>query len=135
MEKAKEFHGHLGPFLVLGLRLGEEALKRLGAQKYFNLKAIVFAPITPPERCMADGIQLSTGCTFGKDNIELIPSRYLGLALQGKEGTVRLQVRDSLLHRIKEWLRTEGEEKAVSKLLTLPIEEILLPPNEQENRK
>lgn len=124
LERAKEFHGHLGPFLVLGLRLGEEALRRLGGEKYFGLTATVFSPIQPPERCMVDGIQLSTGCTFGKGNIELIPSRRLVLFLQRENRGVRLEVKEEVLEKIKRWLKEEGEEKAVENLLSLPVEEL-----------
>jgi formylmethanofuran dehydrogenase subunit E len=123
LERAKEFHGHLGPFLVLGLRMGERAIALLGANKYFGLKATVFCPIEPPERCMADGIQLSTGCTFGKGNIELVPSRRLALFLHSGDKGVRVEVREEAIERIKEWLK-EGEELAVSNLLQIPDEEL-----------
>lgn len=124
LEKAKEFHGHLGPFLVLGLRLGERALAKLGGGKYFGLKATVFSPAEPPERCMIDGIQLSTGCTFGKGNIELVPSRRLVLFLYREDEGVRVEVKGSALQKIREWLKEEGEHIAVENLLNLPEEEL-----------
>ena len=37
LNEAIKFHGHLGPYLVLGLKAGELALKKLGCKKYFNL--------------------------------------------------------------------------------------------------
>jgi len=124
LEKAKEFHGHLGPFLVLGLRLGEKALAKLGGEKYFGLKATVFSPTEPPERCLVDGVQLSTGCTFGKGNIELIPSRRLALFLhRGDKGT-RIEVKEAASQMIRQWLREEGEHAAVEKLLNLPEEDL-----------
>ncbi len=120
LERAKEFHGHLGPFLVLGIRLGEEALAKLGGTKYFGLKATVFSPIEPPERCMVDGIQLSTGCTFGKGNIEIVPSRRLALFLRRGDKGVRVEVKEKALQEIRQWLEEEGEHSAVQKLLNLP---------------
>jgi hypothetical protein len=33
LKKAEEFHGHLGPYLALGLLMGELALKKLKSQK------------------------------------------------------------------------------------------------------
>jgi formylmethanofuran dehydrogenase subunit E len=125
LERAKEFHGHLGPFLVLGLRMGERAIALLGANKYFGLKATVFSPIEPPERCIADGIQLSTGCTFGKGNIELVPSRRLALFLHRGDKGVRVEVREEEIEKIREWLK-EGEEIAVSNLLQIPDEELFV---------
>jgi len=124
LERAKEFHGHLGPFLVLGLRLGEKALSKLGGEKYFGLKATVFSPIEPPERCMVDGIQLSTGCTFGKGNIELIPSRRLALFLHREDKGVRVEVREEALQTIMRALKEEGEHQAAHTVLNLPDEEL-----------
>lgn len=119
LEEAEEFHGHLGPFLVLGLLIGERALAKLGGEKYFGLKATVFCPVEPPERCIVDGVQLSTGCTFGKGNIELVPSRRLALFLLREDKGVRVEVREEALEMIKRWLREEGEQTAVQKLLNI----------------
>ncbi|HEY3282223.1 MAG TPA: formylmethanofuran dehydrogenase subunit E family protein [Armatimonadota bacterium] len=74
MEKARAFHGHLGPWLVLGLRIGQEAVEAVGARRYFGLALEVHVPPQPPPSCILDGLQLSTGCTFGKRNIELRPA-------------------------------------------------------------
>lgn len=70
------FHGHLGPFIVLGYRMGRYALKTLNADP-FDLKAQVFCNGITPQSCMADGIQLGSGCTLGKGNIEIIKSEHL----------------------------------------------------------
>jgi formylmethanofuran dehydrogenase subunit E len=32
-EKAADFHGHLGPFLVIGVRMGLVGLKKLGLRQ------------------------------------------------------------------------------------------------------
>lgn len=126
LEKAKDFHGHLGPFLLLGLLIGQRALANLGGEKYFGLKAIVFSPVEPPERCMVDGVQLSTGCTFGKGNIELIPSRRLALLLQRGEQVVRVEVKEEILKSIRQWLKEGGEHIAVQKLLHTPEEDLFI---------
>ena len=38
LKEAEKFHGHLGPWLVLGLLIGDAALKKLKAEKYFGLE-------------------------------------------------------------------------------------------------
>jgi formylmethanofuran dehydrogenase subunit E len=65
---AARFHGHLGPWLVLGLKAGEYARKELAASP-FELKARVFCPLRTPYTCFVDGVQFSSGCTMGKGNI------------------------------------------------------------------
>lgn len=67
------FHGHLGPFIVLGYRIGKQALKELGSDP-FSMKAEVYCSGVTPQSCLADGVQLGSGCTLGKGNIEVIPS-------------------------------------------------------------
>lgn len=67
---AIDFHGHLGPYLVLGLKAGDLALKELKLKKYFGLRVEVFGFDKKPKSCIIDGLQLSTGATFGKGNIK-----------------------------------------------------------------
>ncbi len=64
------FHGHLGPYLVLGVLAGELAVKKLKCKKYFGLKVKVWGATLKPRSCLIDGLQLSTGATYGKGNIE-----------------------------------------------------------------
>ena len=65
---AARFHGHLGPWLVLGLKAGAYARSKLAASP-FELSARVFCPPRTPYTCFVDGIQFSSGCTMGKGNI------------------------------------------------------------------
>lgn len=70
LEEAIKFHGHLGPYLVLGLLAGSLSLKKLRAKKYFGLRVRVWGAAQKPKSCFIDGLQLSTGATYGKGNIE-----------------------------------------------------------------
>jgi len=65
---AAGFHGHLGPWLVLGLKAGAHARERLSASP-FELNARVYCPAGTPYTCFVDGVQFSSGCTMGKGNI------------------------------------------------------------------
>lgn len=69
LKMAELFHGHLGPWLVLGLRAGRHARRRLKGTP-FDLRAIVECPAKPPVSCFIDGVQLGSGCTMGKTNIQ-----------------------------------------------------------------
>ena len=95
LSEAIDFHGHLGPYLVLGLLMGKYALKNLKAEKYFGLTIKVKGAYTKPESCLIDGLQLSTGATFGKGNIKKLQGRYIqvffckgGLYLGGRNSKV-----------------------------------------------
>jgi len=69
LEQAVRFHGHLGPWLVLGVLMGEYATKALKAKKYFGIEVKVWGANKRPQSCLIDGLQLSTGATYGKGNI------------------------------------------------------------------
>lgn len=70
LKKIEEFHGHLGPYVVIGYRMGKIANEKLGSDP-FTKKAIVWTGIKPPISCMIDGIQIASGCTTGKGNLEI----------------------------------------------------------------
>jgi len=69
LKEGVKFHGHLGPYLILGILAGEAALKKLKYKKYFGLKVKVWGANQKPKSCLIDGLQLSTGATYGKGNI------------------------------------------------------------------
>ncbi len=69
LKQAIGFHGHLGPYLVLGLLMGEYALGKIKAKRHFGLEVKAWGATQKPKSCLIDGLQLSTGCTYGKGNI------------------------------------------------------------------
>jgi len=71
LKSATRFHGHLGPYLVLGLRMGLVANRVLQPRRPHDLSATVWTKRSPPESCMLDGIQVSSGCTLGKGNLRV----------------------------------------------------------------
>lgn len=57
MEKGAEFHGHLGPFLVLGIRAGLIGLRELGAPRRFGqLNVTAKLKLSVSFSCLIDGI-------------------------------------------------------------------------------
>jgi formylmethanofuran dehydrogenase subunit E len=69
VERGTLLHGHLGPFLVAGIRMGLLALELLDSDGYFGLRAESDAGSTTPISCLNDGIQIGSGCTTGKGNL------------------------------------------------------------------
>lgn len=83
------FHGHLGPFIVLGYRIGKQALKDLGSDP-FSIQAEVFCSGVTPQSCLADGVQLGSGCTLGKGNIEVILSDKIFCIFSAGEKRIKI---------------------------------------------
>lgn len=71
LESATRFHGHLGPYLVLGLRMGLVAVRTLRPRRPHELSATVWTEHSPPKSCLLDGVQVSSGCTLGKGNLRV----------------------------------------------------------------
>jgi len=71
VKRAVEFHGHLGPYLTCGLRMGLLALRLLDSRGFSDLMIVAETGAEPPVSCLVDGLQIATGCTLGKGNIAL----------------------------------------------------------------
>jgi inosine-uridine nucleoside N-ribohydrolase len=122
----RALHGHLGPYVVLGYRMGRLALKETASSGYFDLEARVRTKPEPPESCLVDGVQLGSGCTLGKGNIHVEESKSPAAGLfKNKEGKqVEIALREDLPGKIKTWIDELGVEKAGLKIFGLPDEEL-----------
>ena len=67
-EWAFEFHGHRCPFMPIGYRMGKLAMLELGVEREKDHGFYVFPELGEghPQTCMMDGLQISTGATYGK---------------------------------------------------------------------
>ncbi len=77
MKDAAELHGHLGPFLVIGVRMGKAARQILNSRNNESrgLRATVRVPLLTPFSCILDGIQSATHCTIGNQRLRVKKSR------------------------------------------------------------
>lgn len=74
LDLIERFHGHLGPYVLLGYRMGLISNEKIGKDPFCK-NAVVFSGTKPPLSCIVDGIQLSSGCTLGKGNIKLVDNK------------------------------------------------------------
>ena len=68
--KAKEFHGHICPFVAIGVRMSVLAMEKLGidGDKMASIGEDVLA-IVECNNCLTDGVQVATGCTLGNNSL------------------------------------------------------------------
>ncbi|MFH1355457.1 MAG: formylmethanofuran dehydrogenase subunit E family protein [Candidatus Omnitrophota bacterium] len=129
LDEAIKFHGHLGPYLILGLRAGELALKKLKCRKYFGLRVKAWGVSDRPKSCLIDGLQLSTGATYGKGNITKLNGEIIKLIVKDndnsqkivmtlKEGLVK-ELEDARTHKDSESLALKIYKASNSKLFTI----------------
>jgi formylmethanofuran dehydrogenase subunit E len=130
IEKAAEFHGHLGPFLVLGLRMGLLGLKELGTRPGdTRLHATVTLQDKVPFSCMLDGVQMSTKCTIGNKRLSWKESRKFGAEFSFN-GQPRVRVEldsaivDDLKHRLGKRLSNEEVQQLARDIAFRPESEL-----------
>lgn len=95
-----EFHGHMGPFLVLGLKAGLLANSVLG-KDCFKTRTIVTTNPSPPDSCFVDGVQFVTGCTMGKGNIKLRKGNGVSVRFSKENKTLTLTLRKEMLDYVR----------------------------------
>jgi len=137
-------HGHKCPAMPLGLRAGAAALEALGVERSADgqLEAILELGDAHCSHCFADGVQMITGCTFGKGNIRKTGYGKFGLTLVDRATGRRVRVtpraeiqmgsRQSpffLEYRRKgvpaSQVPAEVVEPLIQKVMTLPAEHLL----------
>ena len=118
LSEAIRFHGHLGPYLVLGILAGELAIRKLRCRRYFNLQVKVWGASEKPKSCLIDGLQLSTGATYGKNNIEKLNGSRIKIefynSLNHKKFSLRFK--DTLIQNLRE-TKTHRDSEILAKRL------------------
>ena len=123
IDEAVKFHGHLGVFLILGLKAGLYANEVLG-KDHFRTRAIVESELFPPFSCFVDGVQVTTGCTMGKGNIELKNGHNLSVTFVRGSKRLKLSLRDEVLEGLKKIHSKEDSEKTALALIDRPLQEL-----------
>ena len=131
VRKAAEFHGHLGPFLVIGVRMGLIGVRELKAKENGNeLRVTAMLEYSVPFSCVIDGIQVATKCTIGNQKLKLIDSSEIvaEFELQQRE-KVTVTVNPTTFSRLKNRLLSENVSQEETRKLahiiaSMPEEEL-----------
>lgn len=113
-------HGHLGPFVAIGSAMGGYAVERLGIETHFDARVLVEGPDRQPQSCLVDGLQASTGATYGKRSIHLIPAESFTVRIEnvrtGKALTLRFS--DQLNADLAAWRESKVDlDEQASRIL------------------
>jgi formylmethanofuran dehydrogenase subunit E len=94
LEKGLWFHGHKCPAMPLGLRASLAAMDALGVERAGagELVALVELDEDHCATCFGDGVQVATGCTFGKGNIKKLHYGKWGLTLVDRKQAKAVRV-------------------------------------------
>ena len=133
IKRAAEFHGHLGPFLVFGVRMGLIGVRELKAKgNEEKLRVTAMLRNSVPFSCIIDGIQVATKCTIGNKKLRLRSSSGIAakFELQNKE-QVTVTVNPATFERLKKKLLSENlppkEVRQLAQLVaSMPEEELFI---------
>ena len=114
-------HGHRGPFLACGIRMGLLALRLLGSSGYSGIEAVAETGSTPPVSCLVDGLQIGCGCTTGKGNLKVVEGGRPAASFSAGERKIRIALREEVARRI---LDGGAGEDQVDWVFSLPEEEL-----------
>jgi formylmethanofuran dehydrogenase subunit E len=106
LEKAKNFHGHTCPGIVLGTRIAIAGNRRLGIKDPSKTRdLIVYVEI---DRCLADAIQAITLCSLGKRRLKHVD--YGRFAATFVDVSKNRAVRISVKEEARDWAMKYGEK-------------------------
>jgi formylmethanofuran dehydrogenase subunit E len=119
------FHGHIGPYVVLGYRAGLIALRSLGEDP-FSKRAVSFTGSQPPVSCFTDGVQLGSCCTLGKGNIHVEDKAEARVRFEAMDGskTVEIFLLEETSSRISNTNGWEASEELARKMIREPDERL-----------
>ena len=123
-----KFHGHLGPYLILGLLAGEYALNKLKCKRYFGLDVKVWGANKKPKSCLIDGLQLSTGATYGKGNIRKYNGKVIKIGIRKTDDKRKIGIllRRALLKELDSTKTHKDSENLAKRLYTTKPGKIFL---------
>lgn len=121
--EAIRFHGHDGPFLALGYKLGKYLNRTHKPQGIMDFRITITTRIEKPYTCIIDGLQCSTFATLGKANITVKGNRGKDIIVSVKKGT------KTFTYKITEkameiCLGAEDLHKAAKKIFKTPAAEL-----------
>lgn len=124
LARAAEFHTHLGPYLVVGMRMGRAVTREFGREP-FTVRIRAHTGRVPPYSCLVDGVQVSTPCTVGNGCLEVSDLRLMAIDAVGQGRTVRLCLRPDVFERIEKTCTEENQESFACEIWEMPEEELL----------
>jgi formylmethanofuran dehydrogenase subunit E len=109
VQLGERVHGGFGTYIALGIRIGADAVKQLGA-KPRELDVTVYDGVATPCPCVADGIMIATYASPGQGTLrvagEKAPSELMGAVVVRSRKTgqaLRYAIPDALRPKLAEW--------------------------------
>jgi len=131
LKVATSFHGHFGPFLTLGVRMGLVGLRELRAKEGdTQLRVTAMLEYSLPFSCMLDGIQTATKCTVGNKRLLWKESKELGaiFLLENTGRQIEVKVNQAM---VRELSRRLDQKKPLSEAVRQLASDVASRPEEE----
>ena len=124
IEYARKLHGHVGPYVVIGLRMGAAAKKALniGDEESTLLAAEVSVPLRPPFSCLLDGVQVSTTCTVGNQRLQFKNARNVQAIFSSRKDARTVKI--TLAKQFREQLEQKKKQDKLDEAFAWQIAEL-----------
>jgi len=132
IKKAADFHGHLGPFLVIGVRMGSLAKKILNANAGENnkLRITAWLPLLTPFSCIIDGIQVTTQCTVGNQKLGIENSKakiIVYFEQKNSHKALRIHVNPKIIKELKDrYSEGASNEELAREIASIPESQLFV---------
>lgn len=124
LQEASQFHTHLGPYLVVGLRMGRAVVRELG-DKPFSYRIVAHTGRVPPYSCSVDGMQMATPCTTGNGCLEVGEERLMAIDALTESGGIRVTLRREVYDSIETGCSEDDQEEFAIRIWEMPENELL----------
>lgn len=125
IEKAADFHGHLGPFLVIGVRMGQLAKTDSNPK---TREVVARVPLLTPFSCVLDGIQFATRCTAGNRKLKIENSEKeiaASFKLENSQNPLEVSVNQKTVEELmKKIAQGVSNEELAWKVAAMPENEL-----------
>lgn len=120
LQALKRFHGHLGPYVVIGYKMGQ-----IGRERFSNrISAVVFTGSKRPLSCTIDGIQFSSSCTLGKNNIVVREENQVKAEFFDEKRLLSVELVVGIRERMDATTTRDNEEQVALDLFLAPSNEL-----------
>lgn len=122
LEHGERFHGHLGPFLVVGVRMARLATALLGELGHIHSET----GLEPPISCITDGLQIATAHTLCNNGISFSEDGVPAATFKdNRKQVLRIELRPTILERIKDVTREDMLHSAET-IARLPASDLFI---------
>jgi len=124
IEYARKLHGHLGPYVVIGVRMGTAAKKalKIGDEEAAHLTAEVSVPLHPPFSCLLDGVQVSTTCTVGNRRLQFKNAKNVKAVFSSQKAAKTVKI--TLTKQFREQLEQKKKQDKLDEAFAWEIAEL-----------